>query len=99
MAWHELYLTLPNVNEQVAALRNLTQKDLTDFFNEHIKVGAPWKKTLSVRVYGGQRTSEYEEEMNEPNQLDWVKIDDIFKFRKSQPLYGSFKGCHGHVKL
>ncbi|RVX09645.1 Insulin-degrading enzyme-like 1, peroxisomal [Vitis vinifera] len=93
------YLTLPNGDEQVAALKKLTQKELIDFFNEHIKVGAPQKKTLSVRVYGCLHTSEYAEEQKEANQPIQVKIDDIFKFRKSQPLYGSFKGGLGHVKL
>ena len=80
-------------------MKKLTQKELIDFFNEHIKVGAPQKKTLSVRVYGGLHTSEYADEKKEANQPKQVKIDDIFKFRKSQPLYGSFKGGLGQVKL
>ncbi|RVW16487.1 Insulin-degrading enzyme-like 1, peroxisomal [Vitis vinifera] len=100
--WREIYdgtLKFDRREAEVAALKKLTQKELIDFFNEHIKVGAPQKKTLSVRVYGGLHTSEYADEKKEANQPKQVKIDDIFKFRKSQPLYGSFKGGLGQVKL
>ncbi|XP_034693359.1 insulin-degrading enzyme-like 1, peroxisomal isoform X1 [Vitis riparia] len=100
--WQEIYdgtLKFDRTEAEVAALKKLTQKELIDFFNEHIKVGAPQKKTLSVRVYGCLHTSEYADEQKEANQPIQVKIDDIFQFRKSQPLYGSFKGGLGHVKL
>ena len=83
--------------KQIAALRQLTQQELIDFFNEHIKVGAPHKRTLSVRVYGKSHSSEYKIDKSSPAQASSVKIDDIFSFRRSQPLYGSFKG--NHVKL
>ncbi|KAL5556247.1 hypothetical protein UlMin_038483 [Ulmus minor] len=83
---------------EVAALKQLTQQELIDFFNEHIKVGAPRKKTLSVRVYGNQHSSDYKVENSEPVQPGSAKIDDIYSFRSSRPLYGSFKGSFGHVK-
>lgn len=87
------------VINQVAALKQVTQKDLIDFFNEHIKVGAPQKKSLSVRVYGNSHSSEYEEDKKEKLEPGYVQIEDIFSFRRSQPLYPSFKGGIGHVKL
>ncbi|KAK6244176.1 hypothetical protein QUC31_010585 [Theobroma cacao] len=82
---------------EVAALRQLTQQELIDFFNENIKVGATQKKTLSVRVYGNQHLSEINSDKSEPSQPHTIQIDDIFSFRRSQPLYGSFKG--GFMKL
>ncbi|XP_022982829.1 insulin-degrading enzyme-like 1, peroxisomal [Cucurbita maxima] len=84
---------------EVAALKTLTHQDLINFFNEHIKVGAPRKRSLSVRVYGNLHSSEYSADLDQPLQPDTVKIDDIFSFRRSQPLYGSFKGAFGNVKL
>ncbi|KAM1079537.1 hypothetical protein FF1_014341 [Malus domestica] len=82
---------------EIAALRQLTQQELIDFFNEHIKVGAPQKRSLSVRVYGNSHSSEYTTDGSSPVKPCYVKIDDIFSFRRSQPLYGSFKV--NHVKL
>lgn len=82
--------------EQVEALRQLTLQELIDFFNEYVKVGAPRKKTLSIRVHGSLHSSEYKAEASEPHL---AKIDNIFSFRKSQSLYGSFKGLSGQMKL
>ncbi|KAL9409218.1 hypothetical protein AB3S75_047580 [Citrus x aurantiifolia] len=84
---------------EVAALRQLTQQELIDFFNENIKAGAPRKKTLSVRVYGSLHASELKEETSESAEPHIVHIDDIFSFRRSQPLYGSFKGGFVQMKL
>ncbi|TKY62616.1 Zinc-metallopeptidase [Spatholobus suberectus] len=81
---------------EVEALRQLTPQELIDFFNEYVKVGAPRKKTLSVRVHGNRHSSEYKAEASEPHL---AKIDNIFTFRRSQSLYGSFKGLSGQVKL
>ncbi|XP_041998560.1 insulin-degrading enzyme-like 1, peroxisomal [Salvia splendens] len=83
---------------EVAALKQITQKDLIDFFNEYIKVGAPLKKGLSVRVYGSAHASEYKTDNSQP-PVSYVPIEDIFSFRRSRPLYGSFKGGFGHLKL
>ncbi|XP_008222126.1 PREDICTED: insulin-degrading enzyme-like 1, peroxisomal [Prunus mume] len=98
--WREISdgtLKFDRIESEIAALRQLTQQELIDFFNEHIKVGAPHKRTLSVRVYGNSHSSEYKIDKSSPAQASSVKIDDIFSFRRSQPLYGSFKG--NHVKL
>ena len=78
--------------KQVAALRQLTKQDLIDFFNQHIKVGASRKKTLSVGVYGNPHSSEYTVDKSEPVQPYSVKIDDVYGFKSGLPLYGSFKG-------
>ncbi|KAM2105081.1 hypothetical protein ACFX1R_015619 [Malus domestica] len=68
-----------------------------DFFNEHIKVGAPQKRSLSVRVYRNSHSSEYMTYKSSLLQPCSVKIDDILSFRSSQSLDGSFKG--NDVKL
>ncbi|KAF5473279.1 hypothetical protein F2P56_009903, partial [Juglans regia] len=81
---------------EVAALRQLTQQELIDFFNDHIKVGAPQRKSLSIGVYGNLHSSEYTADKSGPVHYS-VKIDDIFSFRRSQPLYGSFRGVSDHV--
>jgi insulysin len=85
--------------QQVAALKQLTQQDLIDFFDEHVKVGAPRKRTLSVRVYGKLHSCEYASDKSQQLPPNAVPIEDIFSFRRSQPLYGSFKGGFGHMKL
>ncbi|KAI8562238.1 hypothetical protein RHMOL_Rhmol03G0019100 [Rhododendron molle] len=77
---------------EVAALKQLTQKELIDFFDEYVKVGARRKKALSIQVYGSLHNSEYKTDQTEPNEPNSVRIDDIFSFRRSHPLYGSFKG-------
>ncbi|KAJ8755593.1 hypothetical protein K2173_022172 [Erythroxylum novogranatense] len=84
---------------EVAALRQLKQQELIDFFNEYIKIDAPKKRTLSVRVYGRAHSTEYKSDTTEPFPLDSFQIEDIFSFRRSQPLYGSFKGGFGYMKL
>lgn len=84
---------------EVAALRQLTQKELIDFFNEYVKVGTPQKKSLSVRVYGSAHSSEYTADKSEPIEHNFIEIEDIFSFRRSRPLYGSLKGGFGHMKL
>ncbi|KAL1312426.1 hypothetical protein HN51_039044 [Arachis hypogaea] len=81
---------------EVEALRQLTLQELIDFFNEYVKVGAPQKKTLSIRVYGNLHSDDYEAETSQP---DSAKIENVFSFRKSQSLYGSFKGLSGQMKL
>ncbi|KAI6696779.1 hypothetical protein NL676_016898 [Syzygium grande] len=84
---------------EVAALRQLTQQELLDFFNEYVKVSAARKKTLSVRVYGSLHASAYTIDKNQPVQPSSIQIEDMFSFQRSQPLYGSFKGAYGQVKL
>lgn len=78
---------------QVDALKQLTKKELIDFFDEYIKVGAPRKKSLSIRVYGKKHAPEYKEDSS-PHAVesDVVQIEHICSFRRSRPLYGSLKG-------
>lgn len=82
------------VLKQVAALKQLTKAELIQFFDEHIKAGAPQKKSLSVQVYATAQSTEKDD-----SDCNMVNIDDVFTFRRSRPLYGSFKGGIGHVKL
>ncbi|XP_023639108.1 insulin-degrading enzyme-like 2 isoform X2 [Capsella rubella] len=77
---------------EVAALRELKKAELIDYFNEYIKVDAPKKKSLSICVYGNQHLKEMASD-KEKTRLPLVEIEDIVGFRKSQPLYGSLKGC------
>ncbi|KAK4775970.1 hypothetical protein SAY87_023931 [Trapa incisa] len=93
--WNEICLgtfRFSRVESEVSALRQLTQQELIDFFDDHIKVGAKKKKKLSIRVYGGSHTTEFAAERSEAAGLDSMQIDDIVSFKKSQPLYGSFTG-------
>ncbi|GAB2267016.1 hypothetical protein Dimus_002001 [Dionaea muscipula] len=73
---------------EVAALRQLTQEEFIDFLGEYIKIGAPRRKTLSIRVYSASHSSEYEADESAVDQTQTIQIDDIFSFRRSQPLYG-----------
>ncbi|CAL9246037.1 unnamed protein product [Arabidopsis halleri] len=77
---------------EVAALRELKKEELIDFFDEYIKAGAPKKKSLSVCVYGNQHLKEMSSD-KEKVVTPSIEIEDIVGFRKSQPLYGSLKGC------
>ncbi|XP_031397805.1 insulin-degrading enzyme-like 1, peroxisomal isoform X3 [Punica granatum] len=91
--WAEIYagtFKFDRVEAEVSALRQLTHQELIDFFNEHIKVGAAKKKTLSLRVYGSLHTSEFTVERSETVGPHSMLIDDILRFKRSQPLYGSF---------
>ena len=80
-------------------MQKLTQRELIDFFDEFVKVGAAKRKTLSIRVYGCSHLSEYEADKTSTDQDPSVHVDDIFGFRRSQPLYGSFRGARSHTKL
>ena len=82
--------------KQVAALKQLTKAELIQFFDENIKVGAPQKKVLSVQVYAVTHSTE---ETMDNGDHEMVNIEDVFGFRRSRPLYGSFKGGIGHMKL
>lgn len=100
--WQEISLGTHKFDRresEVAELKKLTQQELIDFFNENIKVGTPQKKSLSVRVFGNLHSSDYTTDKTEQSRSSSIRIDDIYSFRRSRPLYGSFKGSFGHVKL
>uniref|UniRef100_A0ACD5UZH7 Uncharacterized protein n=1 Tax=Avena sativa TaxID=4498 RepID=A0ACD5UZH7_AVESA len=83
----------------VALLRELKKEELIEFFDNHVKVGAPEKKILSIQVYGGPHSSEYEKMLHDAPPPHSHQLTDIFSFRRSRPLYGSFKGGAGQMKL
>ncbi|KAL0339660.1 UNVERIFIED_CONTAM: Insulin-degrading enzyme-like 1, peroxisomal, partial [Sesamum radiatum] len=85
--------------DEVVELKRVSQRELIDFFNDYIKVGALQKKSLSVRVYGNTHSSEQQADNSQPAESNNVQIEDIFSFRRSRPLYGSFRGGFGHLKL
>ncbi|KAK1267709.1 Zinc-metallopeptidase, peroxisomal [Acorus gramineus] len=100
--WREIMdgtLRFDRKESEVAALRELPQQELIDFFNEHIKVGAPRRKTLTIQVFGKLHSSEYNDVISEKGESQSTRIKDIFTFRRSRPLYGSFRGGFGHMKL
>ncbi|KAG5609336.1 hypothetical protein H5410_020617 [Solanum commersonii] len=100
--WREIsdgILKFDRRDREIDALKQLTQKELTDFFDEYIKVGVPRKKALSVRVYGSSHSSQFQAHKNEQMEPNAVQIEEIFSFRRSRPLYSSFKGGFGHVRL
>lgn len=85
---------------KVAALRELTKKELVDFFNEYVKVDAPKRKSLSVQVFGGLHSAEYEiASKDESKDNKATRIDDLIKFRQSMSLYGAFTGGFGLTNL
>uniref|UniRef100_A0A453B910 Peptidase M16 C-terminal domain-containing protein n=1 Tax=Aegilops tauschii subsp. strangulata TaxID=200361 RepID=A0A453B910_AEGTS len=84
---------------QIAALEELKKEELIEFFDNHVKVGAPEKKILSIQIYGGLHASEYEKIVHDAPPPHSHRITDIFSFRRSRPLYGSFKGGAGQMKL
>ncbi|KAL6657756.1 hypothetical protein ACP70R_005536 [Stipagrostis hirtigluma subsp. patula] len=84
---------------EVAALRELKKEELIEFFNNHVKLDAPQKKILSVQVYGGLHSAEYEKITNDAPPPQSCAITDVYSFRRSRPLYGSFRGGVGQMKL
>ncbi|XP_075101530.1 insulin-degrading enzyme-like 1, peroxisomal [Nicotiana tabacum] len=85
-------LRFDRIENEVAALKLITKTDLIDFFNEHVNVGAPKRKSLSLQVFGSSHSSEFKAEKVDPVEPNVVQIEDIFSFRRSRPLYPSFRG-------
>ncbi|GLT37044.1 hypothetical protein SLA2020_113820 [Shorea laevis] len=75
---------------EVEALKQLTQQELICFFNQYIKIGAPQRRTLSVGVIGKGHLLGCQATKTEAVQLH--EIDDIDSFKRSLPLYESFRG-------
>ncbi|KAF8669312.1 hypothetical protein HU200_051650 [Digitaria exilis] len=84
---------------EVAALRDLKKEELIDFFDDHVKINAPQKKILSVQVFGGLHTAEYQTIVQNAPPPQSCEITDVYSFRRSRPLYGSFRGGVGQMKL
>ncbi|TVU38355.1 hypothetical protein EJB05_11718 [Eragrostis curvula] len=84
---------------EVAALRELKKEELIDFFDYHVKVNAPQKKILSIQVYGGLHSADYQKMVHGAPPPQSCEITDVYSFRRSRPLYGSFRGGVGQMKL
>ncbi|KAH7661783.1 insulysin protein [Dioscorea alata] len=84
---------------EVAALRELTKQELFEFFDSYVKVDAPQRKTLSIQVYGCLHSAEFQSSIHESSSLQNCQIRDIFSFKRSRPLYGSFRGGLGLMQL
>ncbi|OAY69614.1 Zinc-metallopeptidase, peroxisomal, partial [Ananas comosus] len=101
--WQEISngtLKFDRKESEVAALKELRKEELIFFFNNYIKIDAPERKTLSVQVYGGLHLAEYKKVADQDGAAaQTYQINDIFSFRRSRPLYGSFKGGLGQMKL
>ncbi|WOK97143.1 insulin-degrading enzyme-like 1, peroxisomal isoform X2 [Canna indica] len=100
--WREIVdgtFKFDRIDSEVAALKELKKEELIDFFDTYIKVDAPQRKALSIQVYGGQNSAEYKKVMEQVDTPKLHRIKDVFNFRRSRPLYGSFKGGLGHGKL
>ncbi|KAG0474050.1 hypothetical protein HPP92_015907 [Vanilla planifolia] len=100
--WREMVdgtLKFDRRESEVAALKDLTKEELIDFFNDYIKVDSKKRRTLSVQVYGAKHLAEYESVISEQNQSQSFRVEDVCTFRRSRPLYASFRGGHGLVKL
>ncbi|KAM0952033.1 putative insulysin [Dioscorea sansibarensis] len=100
--WKEICdgtLRFDRQESEVAALREVTKQELFGFFDSYIKVGAPQRKSLSIRVYGCLHSAEFQSWIDESSQPQNYQIRDIFSFKRSRPLYGSYKGGLGQMKL
>ncbi|KAK8918647.1 Zinc-metallopeptidase, peroxisomal [Platanthera zijinensis] len=101
--WREIAdgtLKFSRREDEVAALRDLTKEELFDFFNCFVKVDSQKRKTLSVQVYGGLHSGEYKVAVTaDSDQPRILQISDVCSFRRSRPLYASFRGVHGLLKL
>lgn len=101
--WREIADGTLNFNrreDEVAALRDLTKEELFSFFNCFVKEDSQKRKILSVRVYGGLHSAEYKLSVTaEADQPRSIRICDVCTFRRSRPLYASFRGAHGLMKL
>ncbi|CAH9134956.1 unnamed protein product [Cuscuta epithymum] len=101
--WKEIFdgtLKFDRRDREVEALKEITKQDLIEFFDKHIKTGAPLKKALSIRVYGSLHSECFKADENEPvDEQSEVRVEEVFSFRRSHELYGSFKGGLGFMKL
>ncbi|XP_074569326.1 insulin-degrading enzyme-like 1, peroxisomal isoform X2 [Curcuma longa] len=100
--WREIddgTLKFDRVDSEVAALKELDKDELIDYFNKYIKIDSPQRRTLCLQVYGGPQTAEYKKVIQQEDTPKLHQIKDIFTFRRSMPLFGSFKGGLGLTKL
>lgn len=98
MALSSKHLT-SNDTCQVALLRELKKEEFIEFFDRHIKVDAPERRTISVQVFGCNHSEEYKKAIAEADPPKTYRITDIFGFKRSRPLYSSLKGGPGRITM
>ncbi|KAJ4792475.1 Insulin-degrading enzyme [Rhynchospora pubera] len=92
--WGEIIsgtLNFDRFESEVEVLRGLKKQDFINFFDQYIKVDAPKRKTLSVKVFGSNHFAEYEKSSEERDPPQIYRVEDIFSFRRSRPLYSSLR--------
>ncbi|XP_078171077.1 insulin-degrading enzyme-like 1, peroxisomal [Carex rostrata] len=77
---------------EVEVLRALKKEDFINYFDQYIKIDAPKRKTLSVQVFGSNHISEYKKVCEEPDPVQTYRVEDIFSYRRTRPLFGSLRG-------
>uniref|UniRef100_A0A0E0C8H8 Peptidase M16 N-terminal domain-containing protein n=1 Tax=Oryza meridionalis TaxID=40149 RepID=A0A0E0C8H8_9ORYZ len=92
-------LKFDRVESEVALLRELKKEEFIEFFDQHIRVGAPQRKTVSVQVFGGEHLAEFKKAIAEADTPKTYRITDIFGFKRSRPLYRSLKGGPGRITM
>ncbi|KAJ3674643.1 hypothetical protein LUZ60_005259 [Juncus effusus] len=100
--WKEISdgtLLFDRKESSVAALKELKKEEVVEYFDKYIKINAAQRKALSVQVYGGPHSEEFKKFVESASQPDTCQIKDVFGFRRSRPLFGSFKGGVGQMKL
>ncbi|WVZ68605.1 hypothetical protein U9M48_017527 [Paspalum notatum var. saurae] len=85
-------LKFDRVDSEVAILRELKKEEFIEFFDRYIKVDAPQRRTISVQVFGGNHSAEFNKAVAETDPPKTYRITDIFGFKRSRPLYSSLKG-------
>jgi len=80
-------------------LRKLEKEEFIEYFDQYIKVDAPQRRTLSVQVFGGNHSAEFNKTIAEADPPKMYRITDIFGFKRSRPLYSSLKGGPGRITM
>ncbi|KAJ1285684.1 hypothetical protein BS78_03G296100 [Paspalum vaginatum] len=92
-------LKFDRVDSEVAILRELKKEEFIEFFDRYIKVDAPQRRTISVQVFGGNHSAEFNKAVAEADPPKTYRITDIFGFKRSRPLYSSLKGGPGRITM
>lgn len=103
--WKEIEfgtLLFDRAEVEVAALQKTTRQDLLRLYDEHVQRSGSKRSKLSVQVYGSLHTKELQTVMgSDASSADCpsadlpekpYRIEDMHSFKRSQGLFGSFKG-------
>ncbi|XP_029847495.1 insulin-degrading enzyme isoform X2 [Ixodes scapularis] len=77
---------------EVACLESLTKDDVIAFFKEHIAMGAPLRKKLSVHIKCGCQGDEAADSGHAVTNGP-IRIENITEFKRSLGLYPLAKAC------